>query len=122
MKEFSCMGAFVTVAVFIAFDILTGLITAVYHKNINSTKLRKGLYHKLSEVLTVVGAVGIEYGMAYVQLNLNIPIVKSVITYICIMEMVSIMENLGELNPQLGKLFKTFLEKLNTDSDGDSDA
>lgn len=113
------MGAYITVAIFIAFDVLTGLITAFYHRNVNSTKLRKGLYHKLSEVLTVVGAVGIEYGMAYINLNIDIPIVKSVIAYISIMELISIMENLGELNPQLGKLFKAFLEKLNVNSGKD---
>ena len=106
------MGIYVTVAIFIVFDILTGLITAAYHKNINSTKLRMGLYHKMSEILTVIGATALEYGMQYINLNIDIPIVKGVVTYICIMELISIMENLGELNPQLGKLFKGFLEKL----------
>lgn len=111
------MGAYITVALFILFDIITGLITAIYHKNLNSTKLRIGLYHKLSEVLTIIGASGLEYGCQYINLNIDIPLLKGVVTYICIMELISIMENLGELNPQLGKLFKGFLEKLNSDKE-----
>ena len=113
------MGAYITVSMFIAFDIVTGLITACYKGNLNSTKLRMGLYHKLSEILTVIGATALEYGLSYINLNIDIPILKSVITYICIMELISIMENLGELNPQLGKLFKGFLEKLNRKGEDD---
>lgn len=112
-KVVIAMGVYITVTIFIAFDIVTGLITACYKGNLNSTKLRMGLYHKLSEILTVIGATGLEYGVKYINLNINIPILNVVVTYICIMEMISIMENLGELNPHLGKLFKGFLEKLN---------
>lgn len=111
------MGTYITVAIFILFDIVTGLITAFYHRNLNSTKLRMGLYHKMSEILTVIGAAGLEYGLQYINLNIDIPIVKGVVTYICVMELISIMENLGELNPQLGKLFKGFLEKLNNEGE-----
>ena len=78
-----------------------------------------GLYHKLSEILTIAGASFLEYGIHYININIDLPLLKPVATYICVMELISIMENLGEINPQLGKFFKTFLEKLNTNKEND---
>ena len=97
---------------FILFDILTGIIKALYNEGLNSTYLRKGLFHKLAEVLALVGTGLLEYGIQYVELGIDIPILKVVLSYICIMELVSSLENLAEVNPALAKLFKPYLEKL----------
>ena len=97
---------------FILFDILTGIIKALYNEGLNSTYLRKGLFHKLAEVLALVGSGLLEYGIQYVELGIDIPILKVVLSYICIMELVSSLENLAEVNPALAKLFKPYLEKL----------
>lgn len=106
------MAVYITVFAFIAFDILTGLIKALAKDGLNSTILRKGMYHKLSEILTVVGAGLLQYGADYIQLGVDIPALIGVASYICIMELVSIIENLAMLNPSLYKLFKPFLNKL----------
>lgn len=106
------MAVYITVFAFIAFDILTGLIKALAKDGLNSTILRKGLYHKLSEILTVIGAGLLQYGADYIQLGVDIPALIGVASYICIMELVSIIENLAMLNPSLYKLFKPFLNKL----------
>ena len=103
---------YIVVGCFIGFDILTGLIKAIYKEGLNSTVLRKGLFHKLSEILAVVGAWLFEYGMGYVNIDLNIPLVEAVVVYISIMETISIIENISEMNPKLEKFFKPFLEKL----------
>lgn len=100
------------VACFIVFDIITGFIKALYKKNVNSTGLRKGLYHKSSEILTIVGAYFLEYAIEYVDIGLQVPVLVCVSTYLCIMELISIIENLAEVNPGLNKLFKPYLEKL----------
>lgn len=97
---------------FILFDVLTGIIKALYNEGLNSTYLRKGLFHKLAEVLALVGSGLLEYGIQYVDLGIDIPILKVVLSYICIMELVSSLENLAEVNPALAKLFKPYLEKL----------
>ena len=110
MKE--TIGAYVTVGCFILFDILTGLLKALYMGDIDSTALRKGLFHKLSEVLAVAGAVLLEYGMNYINLGVDLPIFGVVSVYICITELTSILENLCEVNPILGNLFKPYLQKL----------
>ena len=109
------MAVYITVLCFIGFDVLTGLIKALAKEGLNSTILRKGMYHKLSEILTVLGAGLLQYGVHYINLGIEIPALVGVASYICIMELVSIIENLAILNPSLYKLFKPFLHKLKTE-------
>ena len=106
------MAVYITVLVFIAFDVITGLIKALAKDGLNSTILRKGLYHKLSEILSVIGAGLLQYGAEDINLGIEVPALMGVASYICIMELVSIIENLAMLNPSLYKLFKPFLNKL----------
>lgn len=106
------IGMYIAVSAFIIFDIVTGLIKALYHGGIDSTKLRKGLYHKLSEIVTIVGCGLMEFGIQYIELGFDIPILKGVASYICIMELISIIENICEVNEPLRKLFLPYLSKL----------
>lgn len=99
---------------FIVFDILTGYLLALHDRNVNSTKLREGLFHKLSEILALIGSNLAEYAMLYLDFGVDIPLFNAVAIYICISELVSILENLGELNPGLKKLYGSYLEKLHT--------
>lgn len=111
------MWVYVTVGVFIIFDVLTGLSKGIYLGELNSTKLRQGLFHKLSEIIAVVGSGLLEYGMIYVDLGIDFPILKVVVAYICVTELVSIVENLCILNPSLAKLFGPYLEKMKDKED-----
>ena len=105
---------------FILFDIVTGIIKAIYKEGLNSTYLRQGLFHKISEILAVVGAYGLEYAVTYIDLGIDIPVFKCVCAYIILMELVSVIENLCELNPQLYKLFSPYLEKMKGGKDNDT--
>lgn len=109
------MEIYLIVAGFILADILTGIIQALYNGDLNSTKLREGLYHKISEILVLAFSVGIEYACKYVNFGVNVPVFSTVSIYICLMELVSILENLCKINPALAKLFKSYFEKLNKD-------
>lgn len=106
------MAIYIVVGSFILFDILTGLIKALYQNGVNSTYLRQGLYHKASEIIAVVGSGLLEYGLKYIDLGIDVPLLTVVCVYICTMELVSILENLAEVNPSLAKLFKPYLEKI----------
>lgn len=97
---------------FIGFDIVTGLLKAIYKGKVNSTVLREGLFHKISELLVVLGSGALEYGTAYINLGIDLPLIEAVTVYICLIELASIIENLCELNPKLAKLFKPYLEKI----------
>lgn len=110
---------FVIVLGFITFDILTGLIKAKHDGSYNSSIMREGGYHKCMEILAVVGSYGIEYATQYVELGIQIPLVGAVVTYICIMELISIIENMCAVNPELSALFKPYLEKLKGDEENE---
>lgn len=115
------MASYIVVGCLILFDIITGIAKALYKGGINSSLLRVGLFHKLSEVLTVIGAGLFEYGSTFLSIQIDFPLVEAVTLYISIMELTSILENLGEINPTLGKIFKPYLEKLKDKSNKDDD-
>ena len=113
------MEAYIILGAFVLFDILTGILKGLKNGNLNSTKLRTGLYNKVSEVLSVVVAHGIEFGADYINLGVALPLRGIVVTYIALTEIISILENLGEVNPVLDKLFRPYLEKLRERSEKD---
>lgn len=97
---------------FILFDVITGILKAVNKDGLNSTMLRKGLLHKASEVLTVAFGWGVDFACDYINLGVDLHISSIFCGYIIIMEVISILENLAEVNTALGKLFRPYLEKL----------
>lgn len=103
---------YIIVAIFITLDIITGFLKALYNQEINSTFLRQGLFHKLSEICAVVVSVALEYSACYIGIATNIPIAAGVMGYISVMEVISIIENLCEINPRLSNIFKPYLDKL----------
>lgn len=103
----------ILVVAFICLDIITGLLKAVYEKNLESECIRKGLIHKLGEILAVAVAFLIEYSQTVIlSINFDIPIVKGVCIYIILMEILSVLENICVINPQLRKVFSPYLRKL----------
>lgn len=106
------MELYVIVAGFIIFDIVTGCIKASYSGSFNSTIMRQGGYHKLSEIVAVIGSALLEHACKIVNLGIDIPLLNVVSVYICATELISIIENLSVVNPSLEKLFKPYLQKL----------
>lgn len=103
---------YIVVFSFICFDVVTGILKAVYKGIINSQCLRKGLIHKFTEILTLVGCGLIDYSADYYGIDKFPDLVSAFSIYICTMELISIIENLSEVNPVLGGFFKPYLEKL----------
>ena len=85
----------------IVMDYVTGLIKAVMHKDLSSTKMREGLYHKSAFVMVVVLAEVIDHAQTYIDLGFTVPVLASACVYICLTEITSIVENLGEINPEI---------------------
>lgn len=111
---------FIIVGGFILFDIISGVLKAFATTGLNSTALRQGMYHKLSELLAVVGSGLLERACAYIHLGIDLPLLGIVSVYVCTMEIISVLENLSIVNPDLAKLFKPYLEKLKM-KDGEND-
>lgn len=87
-----------TPLIFSGLDILTGYIQAVINKNVDSKVMREGLLHKCLLIVAILVGYVVEYAF-------GITAVAQVITiYICIMEVMSILENLKKAGVDLGKL------------------
>ena len=99
----------ITVALALAvFDVVTGYVAAIKNGDLNSSVMRAGLWSKLGEVFAIVVAFAIEfavsfYGDAFIHVALDIPVTTGVCAYITVYELTSIIENIGKLNPDLGK-------------------
>lgn len=78
----------ITPLIFSVLDILTGYIQAVINKNVDSKVMREGFLHKCLLIVAIVIGYVVEYAF-------GLKTVSSVITiYICVMELMSILENL----------------------------
>lgn len=95
---------------FIVGDLVTGTIKAFKEKKFNSSTMREGLYHKCGSILTMCFGAGVDYAQSFIDLGLKIPIAEMICTYIILMEIGSIIENLGKINPEIvpSKLQKYF--------------
>lgn len=86
---------------FIVFDFVTGIIKALAKKNFTSSGMRTGLYHKIGELLILLLAIGVDKANIYIDLGLNANIASGICVYIVLMEIASIIENIGIINPKL---------------------
>ena len=70
-------------------DIITGWIQASINGTWDSTKMRKGLFRKSAEIIIIV--------LAYVvQVAVALPVDIFISIYVCIMEVLSVIENLDQ--------------------------
>lgn len=72
-------------------DVLTGWIQASINGTWDSTKMRKGLFRKSAEIVIIVLAYVVQ-----VAIVLPINIFAFISIYICVMEVLSVIENLDQ--------------------------
>ena len=103
------------VATFIAFDFVTGIAKAFKHRDFNSSIMREGLFHKLGSVFAVTLGVLVDYAQGYIDVGVTVPVAGSICGYIVLMEIGSICENIGKINPELiPEKIRPFFGKLHT--------
>lgn len=95
------IAALVITCVLIVMDYLTGLAKSVVNKDIDSTKMRDGLWHKAAYVAVIVLAEIIEHGQEAVDLGFAVPLIVPTCVYIVLTETASILENLSQISPEL---------------------
>lgn len=84
-------------------DILTGIIKSKINGDLKSSKLRVGFYTKFCMVLFNTMIFGVDfYILKFVDANFNLFIIST--TYLCVMEIVSVIENVKIINPRVKKL------------------
>lgn len=108
--------------VMIVLDVVFGFAGAVKMGDVQSEKLRNGLWHKAGFVGLIALAYVIQWAAAYAELGFEVPTVIAVCVYVIVTEAVSVFENLCVLNPvfinsPLGTIFRND-EKFQNDSKG----
>ena len=106
-------------------DIITGWLQATINGTWDSTKMRKGLYRKSGEMLVIITAYVI-----YIAISLPVDVPAFIATYIIIMEIISVCENLDQaglpvphwITKKLRKVAKELDEGGEEEEDPDPDA
>lgn len=104
---------------FMGIDVFTGVLKAVKNKELNSTKAREGIYKKASFILFIAFGYLADYAMDYVDMGFSFPAAATICTLIIVTEAISVLENLGQINPGLVKLVAPFLSALNKKEEGE---
>ena len=87
--------------VFNALDIITGIITALKNKDIQSAKLRDGLFKKVGFIMCYFVAWLVDTQGSRIGFQFGISILPIIILYVCTTELVSILENICKINPDI---------------------
>lgn len=87
--------------VFNALDLITGIITAVKNKGIQSAKLRDGLFKKVGFTLCYFVAWLVDTYGTRIGFQFGISILPIIILYVCTTELVSVLENISKINSDI---------------------
>ena len=87
----------ITPLIFSGLDILTGYVQAVINKNVDSQIMREGLLHKCLLIIAILIGYIVEYAFGLSAVS------------ICLMELMSILENLKKAGVDL-KVFGDILK------------
>lgn len=108
-------------------DFLTGMIKAYITGTLNSTKMRKGGMNKICELIVMTTGCGLEAGIKalgrYYDVSKELAAITGTVTavlifsYISVMEVISILENFSEINPNSSGWIKKLLDRLKCNND-----
>ena len=105
------------VLIFIAFDILFGLLQALTNQKFESMIMRKGLFHKLGEILCYLFGVVSNQALPMIGIIVPFSLSDAITIYIVIMEIGSILENLAKISPVMAKYVGFIFQKLRPPDD-----
>lgn len=102
-----------SIAIALAFngiDIITGFVAALRNKSLQSSRLRDGIFKKVGFIFCYILAYIIDHYGEIIGFQIGIYILPIIILYVCTTEIVSIIENICKINPDLvpSKLMELF--------------
>lgn len=106
----TALHAIIIALIFNALDLVTGFFTALKAKDIQSSKLRDGMFKKFGFILCYFVAWLVDTEGQAIGFQFGVNILPVVILYACTTELVSILENISKINPDLlpDKLMEMF--------------
>lgn len=114
----------------IVFDLVTGYIAATFMGTVDSKKMRNGIYGKLGELFAIVLSYFLEFAISVcgadaIGINVSLPIGAGMCAYVTFTELVSVIENIGCMNPKIGAKLIEIIgikpDKVNLVLKGDDD-
>lgn len=86
---------------FIVLDFVSGMIKAFKNNDFDSSIMRDGLINKMGELLILILAELAEKALPYFDISIGKPIFTGICTYIILMEIGSMIENVGNINQEI---------------------
>lgn len=107
---------------FIIGDLLTGLLASLKNKQFKSSVMREGLFHKAGEIATL--GLSIMCDMCdkfapFVHIELPVDLVVVVASYLSLMEIGSIIENIRKLSPAAADILGKFFDNNHSNNKGE---
>lgn len=88
--------------VFNGLDLVTGIVGAIrYGEKIKSSKLRDGLFKKVGFIFCYTLGITINYAESYLTIPFGVDLVPVICSYAIITEVISIIENISKINPDI---------------------
>lgn len=110
------------ILVFAITDYITGVIGAAMHGNLSSTKMRQGLGYKFAYLCVFFIAWFIDFEMKHIDIGFHSTLTPIVTVGITLIELSSIIENIGKINPELtqAEFMKIFANYNKKDDNGNT--
>lgn len=83
------------------FDLIVGIIAALKNHDLQSSKMRDGFFKKLGFIFCYCLAFLIDTKGYLIGLQISVNIVPIIVLYVATTEIVSIIENICKINPDL---------------------
>ena len=83
------------------FDLISGFVGAIKNKDIKSSKLRDGMFKKVGFIFCYVLAYILDVEGKAIGFSVGVKLLPIIITYVCVTEVVSILENISKINSDL---------------------
>ena len=97
----TALNQIVVALIFHLLDLVTGLIGAIRQGKLQSSKMRDGMFKKVGFIFCYVLAFLIDNNASTVGLNIRTNILPVIIVYAVTTEIISIIENICKINPDL---------------------
>ena len=83
--------------VFNATDLVTGIISSLKEHNLQSSKLRDGIFKKVGFLICYFLALMIDLYGSEIGFHLNVELLPVVLGFVCLTETISVIENLAKI-------------------------
>lgn len=117
-KGGECMHSIGVALLFNLTDLVTGLIAAVKAKELQSSKLRDGIFKKIGFLICYFLALMIDTYGSEVGFVLEVKLLPIVLAFVCLTEVISIIENISKITDILPEKLLSIFHISKEDNNG----